>query len=92
MGFEEIYTRKTNTAMILSAGHSMPVVLRHIKGAVSYGTLKIVDFEKIWHIKVTVIPQDLMLLSKSCFCIWFENLHFCWKKIWFTNSSALPNI
>ena len=23
---------------------------------VSYGTLKIVDFEKIWHIKVTVIP------------------------------------
>ena len=62
------------------------------KGAVSYGTLKIVDFEKIWHIKVTVIPQDLMLLSKSCFCIWFENLHFCWKKIWFTNSSALPNI
>ena len=62
------------------------------KGAVSYGTLKIVDFEKIWHIKVTVIPQDLMLLSKSCFCIWFENLHFCWKKIWSTNSSALPNI
>ena len=29
-----------------------------IKGAVSYGTLKFVDFEKIWHIKVTVIPQD----------------------------------
>ena len=28
MGYEEIYTRKTNTAMILSAGHSMPVVLR----------------------------------------------------------------
>ena len=30
MGYEEIYTRETNTAMILSAGHSMPVVLRHI--------------------------------------------------------------
>ena len=63
-----------------------------LKGAVSYGTFKIVDFEKVWHIKVTVIPQDLMLFSKLCFCIWFENLHFCWKKIWFTNSSALPNI
>ena len=31
MSYEEIYTLKTNTAMILSVGHSMPVVLRHIK-------------------------------------------------------------
>ena len=31
MGYEGIYTRETNTAMILSAGHLMPVVLRHIK-------------------------------------------------------------
>ena len=31
MGYEKIYTRETKTAMILSADHSMPVVLRHIK-------------------------------------------------------------
>ena len=31
MSYEDIYTRETNTAMILSAGHSMPVVLRYIK-------------------------------------------------------------
>ena len=31
MSYGEIYTRETNTAMKLSAGHSMPIVLRHIK-------------------------------------------------------------
>ena len=31
MSHEEIYTRETNIAMVISAGHSMPVELRHIK-------------------------------------------------------------
>ena len=31
MNYTEIYTRETNTAMILSVGHSMVIVLRHIK-------------------------------------------------------------
>ena len=31
MSHEEIYTRETNTVMILGAGHSMPAEQRHIK-------------------------------------------------------------
>ena len=45
-----------------------------------YGTLKFIDFEKSWYIKAPVISRDLMLLSKSWFCIWLEQYdsHIDW--------------